>query len=273
MKKICIARDSGGIGDILMLTPGIGMLSSQGWEVSVAIDRHTTKGDTYYLLLKDNPHIQCIYDYRYVNKDGFDKFVDLSCVAYLYEQAGYSYTRCEIFARKMGVKLKSNKPKLFLTRSWKNTVPTIGLHFKSAEKRRSLPEETSNKLIEYLLKNTNFNLLLLDNSKENRDSGRVKNCYNKDIESSIREFDKCIYFIGVDSGWLHIAGALGIRSLGIFGSTKPYMRIKDYNSSYIWAEIECRGCFYKQCEVDYACMKKITVEEILESLRNENLLL
>lgn len=273
MKKICLARASGGIGDILMMTPGIKALAKEDWEVYVAINRHGTRDDSYYLLLKDNPYIKEIYDYRYVNKKRFDKFVDLSNVAYLYEQAGYPYTRCEIFARKIGVKIESNKPELFLETTYKNKIPTIALHFISLEKRRSLPEITREKLIHYLLNNTKYNLLLLDNKESEIISERIVSCHKKNVEESTFELSKCIYFIGVDSGWIHVAGALGIRSLGLFGSVNPALRIKDYNATSIWPEIECRGCFYKACNKTYQCMKLITLETILNSLKNENILL
>ena len=269
--KICVARAHGGVGDILFMTPGIKALAEANHEVHVAIDRHRTKNDSYYLLLKDNPYITKILDYRYVNPKSFDKYIDLTSVAYQYEQAGFPYSRTNIFNKKLLNLTKEEKPILHLKNESKSKY--IALHFKSVEIRRSLPDKTCKELITLLLENTNYELLLLDNTfcVENK---RVKSCRDMNVLEAAELINESALFVGVDSGFIHIAGALEKPIVGLFGSIDPKLRIGKYKAAKaLWSEVKCRGCFYKPCYEDYKCMKSFQAKEIYNFMvkNNENL--
>ena len=272
--KYCIARAHGGIGDILMMTPGIHALKKAGHEVSVAIDRHRTRNDTYFNLLKNNTDIKFIYDYRYVNKRKFDKCIDITSIAYKYEQAGLKISRAEIFAKAMGVEIETEKPFYSVEKGFK-IDNSVALHFFATEKRRSWSLKKANLLIEWLLNNTNCKIILLDKNKDLiSDSKKIIYCGDLTVEEASKYVAGCDYFVGVDSGWMHIAGALDIPGLALFGSTDPITRIKDYTSlESVYSNSTCRGCFYKQCDLDYDCMKKISLLEVVERLKSDALLL
>lgn len=272
--KYCIGRAHGGIGDILMMTPGIRSLKNQGHDISVAIDRHRTRNDTYYELLRYNEDISFIYDYRYVNKKKFDKFVDITSVAYPYEQSGIKIGRATIFANAMGVKIESEKPIYSVNRIVK-IDNSISLHFFATEERRSLSATKANLIILWLLENTNANIVLLDRSDELiKDNSRIIYCGDKTVNEAAEILNGTNYFLGVDSGWMHIAGALNIPGTAIFGSTDPITRVKDYKYiDPIYTQSACRGCFYKHCDLEYDCMKSISVVEIIDRLKTDALLL
>ena len=273
--KYCIARAHGGIGDILMMKPGIRALAEAGHEVCVAIDRHRTKNDTYYELLKNNEDVKFIYDYRYFNKNKFDKVVDITSVAYPYEQAGLKIGRATIFAKAMGVKIDDETPFYSIERKIK-IDNSNALHFFATEKRRSLSLEKAKAIIRWLLDCTSSNLILLDRYKEFSEikNPRIIYCGNKNIEEAAVILKGANYFLGVDSGWMHIAAALSIPGTAIFGSTDPVTRIKDYKMiDAIYTSSNCRGCFYRACELDYDCMKSISVNQIIDRLKVDALLL
>ena len=52
---VCIVRSVGGIGDVLMITPAIRQIKERYplCKVTLALDRHRTRGDIYYELLKN----------------------------------------------------------------------------------------------------------------------------------------------------------------------------------------------------------------------------
>jgi hypothetical protein len=272
--RYCIARAHGGIGDILMMTPGIRALASEGHEVSVAIDRHRTRNDTYYQLLKDNKDIKFIYDYRYFNKKKFDKVVDITSVAYPYEQAGLKIGRATIFAKAMGVKIEDETP-IFEVKRIIKVENSIALHFFATEDRRSLSLKKAKLIVNWLLENTRANLVILDRCQDlNINSQRVIYCGDKDIIEAAEILNGCNYFLGVDSGWMHVAGALNVPGTAIFGSTDPVTRIKDYKyMDAIYTKSKCRGCFYKPCDLNFDCMSSIGVLEIVDRLRVDALLL
>ena len=81
----------------------------------------------------------------------------------------------------------------------------------------------------------------------------------------------CDLFIGIDSGLLHIAGAVGTPSLAIFGSVIPSTRLPPTTPSIVaCADLPCLGCQHEipcghwvsGCKNDIACMREVTPEQV-----------
>jgi heptosyltransferase-2 len=79
----------------------------------------------------------------------------------------------------------------------------------------------------------------------------------------------CDGFAGNDSGAMHVAGALGIPTVGIFGSTDaqrtgplgPRTRI-------LYHAIECSPCLQRTCRFGhYDCLRRIEAEEVVGALQ------
>jgi heptosyltransferase-2 len=77
-------------------------------------------------------------------------------------------------------------------------------------------------------------------------------------------------FIGNDSGAMHLASALGIPTVGIFGSTNPIRTGPEGTSSrVIWHRLECSPCLARTCRYGhYNCLRQIEPEEVLEALES-----
>jgi ADP-heptose:LPS heptosyltransferase len=79
----------------------------------------------------------------------------------------------------------------------------------------------------------------------------------------------CRFFIGNDSGISHMASALGIPTMALFGPTDPM--VWSPRGEKVWVvrkEIPCSPCNrerYLQCS-DSECMKGIGIEEVLKEL-------
>ena len=81
-------------------------------------------------------------------------------------------------------------------------------------------------------------------------------------------------FIGIDSGLLHVAAALRVPCVGIFGPTSPPLRLpaRDVENCVV-SQIECQGCHHRiprihwetGCPYDAACMKGIPAAEVLDA--------
>lgn len=76
--------------------------------------------------------------------------------------------------------------------------------------------------------------------------------------------------ISVDSGLLHMAGAVGTPTVGIFGPTDPDMRMRLYKGSAIDGRklVGCSPCWYKYpCvggSAPFLCLSRIAPEVIVE---------
>ncbi len=74
---------------------------------------------------------------------------------------------------------------------------------------------------------------------------------------------RCRLFISNDSGLMHIAGALNIPTIAIFGSTNPQTTSPAGNSSIVVRKaVYCSPCLKETCPTDFRCMKLISVEDV-----------
>jgi heptosyltransferase-2 len=75
-------------------------------------------------------------------------------------------------------------------------------------------------------------------------------------------------FAGNDSGAMHVAGALGIPTVGIFGSTDPN-RTGPLGplTRVLYERIACSPCLDRTCRFGhYECLKRISVEQVVDAL-------
>jgi heptosyltransferase-2 len=78
----------------------------------------------------------------------------------------------------------------------------------------------------------------------------------------------CDAFAGNDSGAMHVAGALGVPTVGIFGSTSPERTSPlGPRTHVIYRGIECSPCLERTCRFGhYRCLTDIGVEEVARAL-------
>jgi len=80
---------------------------------------------------------------------------------------------------------------------------------------------------------------------------------------------QCALFISNDSGLMHVAGALGVPTLAIFGSTNPVTTSPTGpHCTIIRKELSCSPCLKKECPTNFQCMIAIEPEEVVETARH-----
>jgi heptosyltransferase II len=78
----------------------------------------------------------------------------------------------------------------------------------------------------------------------------------------------CRLFVGNDSGAMHVAGAVGIPVVGIFGPTDPEAtRPATPQFTLIREPVSCSPCLLRHCPIDHRCMTRISVEHVFEVAR------
>lgn len=286
--KICIIRSLGGIGDVLMTTPAVRQLKEDypNSHITYAMDRHSTKD--YYELLKNAPFIDEIVDARYINRAQYSSVTDITSVCIKYENANQRpLNRIDIFAKACGIpRLRNHLPfykeELLETQYVSNVLNTINqkdkklvfLHTASFDSKRCWPAYRYEELLDLAAQErpdihflvSDYNNVLPDKTKYSN----ITNITNSNIRYIASFISQSDFFIGPDSGPMHIAGAVGTPSLALFGSISPEARINYYPTHQaIISEpkLSCQFCIYAKCNINYKCMSNITAKQVLQRLK------
>jgi heptosyltransferase-2 len=77
------------------------------------------------------------------------------------------------------------------------------------------------------------------------------------------------FFVTNDSGLMHIAAALGVPTVAIFGSTDHVATgPRSAKAMIVTHDIECAPCLKPECPRDYRCMLSIEPEEVWSGMEN-----
>jgi heptosyltransferase-2 len=89
------------------------------------------------------------------------------------------------------------------------------------------------------------------------------------VGESVALLARCSGFAGNDSGAMHVAGALGIPTVGLYGSTNPQRTSPlGPRASVIYHRLECSPCLARTCRfAHYRCLTQITPDEVIAELR------
>lgn len=118
------------------------------------------------------------------------------------------------------------------------------------------------KLEERLLQYIPDNVLNNDN---------VVNLVNKTtLKESMALVSLCSIVVGVDTGMMHIADALGVTSVSIFGPTNPRTHgAYSTRARFVECECDCKYCYgtnlYTNCK-ERKCLNNISVLEVFNSI-------
>lgn len=76
-------------------------------------------------------------------------------------------------------------------------------------------------------------------------------------------FSRCQLFLGNDSGAMHVAAAVGVPVVAIFGPTDPEGTSPVTPKwSLVRHPVSCSPCFLRECPIDHRCMTRIEVADV-----------
>jgi heptosyltransferase-2 len=79
---------------------------------------------------------------------------------------------------------------------------------------------------------------------------------------------QCHLFIGNDSGAMHVAAAVGLPVVAVFGPTDPFGTAPvTPRCSIVQEKPYCSPCFLRRCPTDHRCMTRVTPEAVEAAAR------
>ncbi len=89
------------------------------------------------------------------------------------------------------------------------------------------------------------------------------------LEEAIALIGACGLFVTNDSGLMHIAAALDVPLVGVFGPTDP-RRTAPWSKRYLLVRdegVDCYGCKMRTCNQAHKCMDLITVDRVYRGVK------
>jgi len=95
-------------------------------------------------------------------------------------------------------------------------------------------------------------------------SGMINLADQTTLQETIYLISQCRLFISNDSGLMHVAGALNVPTIAIFGSTNPVTTSPAGERTILVRQpTSCSPCLKKICPTDFRCMTMITVDDVV----------
>jgi ADP-heptose:LPS heptosyltransferase len=287
--KICIIRGEG-IGDVIMTLPAIRALKqlfNGRVDITYATNTRYAEG-ALVKILKGNPDINNVIDRESIDDSEYDSVISLHCPAIQHEKPmAPPINRIDLFAGFLGLTpLQDPIPKIYLSRQEVEEAGTwvyrSGLHGKKFIVVQLFGSSASRSIDGLKVKNALARLYdqhKIQSVIVTHSTDKMTEIQWNEIPGSIvvkdkdcREISAIMVFADLvlcpDSALLHMAGALGVPTVSVFGPTDPRARINYYpNAVAIWEGEKLGGHphWYERCPYGDLCWKLITEEAIIES--------
>jgi lipopolysaccharide heptosyltransferase II len=106
-------------------------------------------------------------------------------------------------------------------------------------------------------------------SAEGAAPGRVLNLAGKtDLPVLAGVLSRCRAFVSNDSGAMHLAAAVDVPVVAIFGPTRewatsPLPGPSRIETAIVRTDVPCRPCMLRTCPIDHRCMTRIAVDDVM----------
>jgi len=87
------------------------------------------------------------------------------------------------------------------------------------------------------------------------------------IQELMSVLTRCAVLITNDTGPMHIAQALGVPVVAIFGSTDPEVTGPAGDDSRVIREpVRCSPCLLRACPIDHRCMTSVSIDQVVKTV-------
>lgn len=169
----------------------------------------------------------------------------------------------------------ANAKTLLASLSVKDNAFLIGIHPGGSSYDKRWPERQYAELTNRLVDHYNATILLLSGPDEAELTLNIQKAMQSDAivyaPKTIRElgalFSRCDLVVCNDSGPMHLAAALDVPTVAIFGPTDHVAwRPMSENASVVRRDMPCWPCSAHKCKIGWECTKKLSVEMVWQSI-------
>ncbi len=290
--KILVTRAQGGLGDLLMMVPGLKALKKRYPHKTI----HFAIAQSFFPLMKSHKEFLCIdINSSDINTADYFRWIDLTdCPAARVESLQFPRVRSNriaIFASAMGINLRRLKKsgvlpqyyvdnnesvaaEEFLSSINPMNLPVIGIQPFSADTYKNWPhtEELALEL------SRNAVVLIFHNEVIEGFNGINLHKIVRPIRESFALASKCSLLIAPDSSFLHLSAALDIPAVAIFGPTSGRVFTKFYQKNVkivtpSKSDFACSPCWRNEnrtCAItgdnESVCLRHISVVQVQKAI-------
>lgn len=251
-----VARAMGGIGDLLMMEPGLEALASaQGRPVDFAIPRK------FFPIFKGNPHVRLIDVHGpAIDISSYRQFVNLSnCPASIYESAARPFitrSRVEVFSRAMTISKRALRRqgwrinqfpqeddqafcRKFLREKDFGRRPLVGVQPFSRDSYKDYP--AMGQVISGLAHH--YDVLIFHHVEADLPKGPgIATVAGHSLEQSLALLGQLDAMVSVDSAFLHAAAAYDYPVIALFGPTDGRPLTSHHRNPIVLSKGEAFAC-------------------------------
>ncbi len=89
------------------------------------------------------------------------------------------------------------------------------------------------------------------------------------LTETVYLLSQCRLVISNDSGLMHVAAALNVPTVAVFGSTNPQTTSPSGSrTAIVRQETSCSPCLKKVCPTDFRCMTAVTVNDVVDAAKS-----
>lgn len=249
-KRVLIMR-SGAYGDLLLASPAIEVFKALNQGVHLTLCCLSSRAQLF-----DNTSLfDEIIDYPMPveNAQNYDQIIDLGDIIETSEKHA-----TDAFADALHVSVLSYKPSFKLTddeigyakRHFNGTRKKVAVQLRAGVANRDYPAHLWQPVL-LGLEEAGWEVMLLGTRgqippmPEPLRRPYIREIYLKDLtfRESAAVIANCDLFIGPDSALLHVAHAVGVKAIGLFGPFHPFQRVReDQPCQTLHGDVACKGC-------------------------------
>jgi ADP-heptose:LPS heptosyltransferase len=289
-KPLVVLFRAGGLGDVLATAPAVAVLRAQYPDRQIV---YCTRPE-FRPIAACLPGVDCVLPVFHGDRLAAfaGRWFDTRRFRYLDEYDPQGSTRCfvEEMAGSVGITLPPDAaPRIEIAAmsdaefaEWFGTPRAgrriIALHAGPSAPVREWPHQHWQSLAAMLVRDPGLAVVqigsgrhFLHGGKDNTIPGALQPLRQLSLVESARLLKSCACMVGIDSGPLHLAAAVGTRAIGIFGPVNPRLRLPP-GAQFVVAEppLPCQFCHHRNprghwetgCPHEFACMEQVKPEDV-----------
>lgn len=291
-KPVIVLERRVGLGDVICCIPAYHELKKLNPDSLVVF----VTAAPYVQMLRASPGIDAVYGMPEYIGIPPRKAAWLGCSVYLPQTSEERETSSQTlhlthaFLQSCGLPIFDSQPRIFISPENKKVAAErfgfepgealIAIHSGRTWPVRELPEDRWRDIVEGLKQS--FPGRLLHFSFASREAGQSPYCFqdvqtlpdNLDVMTIAAILSQCRLLVGIDSGLLHLAGAVGTPTVGLFGPVNPRFRLPlGTPTTGVFTQLPCSFCHHERpikhwrisCPHNIRCMREISPGQVIEA--------